>query len=132
MINMATLYFTRTTAPGVGPYTIFLQHSFLFYIIIVYSPCLLDIMKERRRVLTKNINLTFCYPQIETPQAESHETYKFLSPFPTDATQLLMNDERQYEQRTIDDDGADWWQKVIWVIQVTYNCSKLTDRHQTV
>ena len=70
MTNIATLYFTRTLAPGIMTFIILLEHSLLF--IIMYSICQLDVLVKKESFNEKHKFYSF-YPKIKAPYVENHE-----------------------------------------------------------
>ena len=120
--DMATLYYTRTPAPGVMTFIILLEH-FLFFI-IMYSLCLLDVHRHK---------FYSCYPQIKAFLVESREIYIFSFSFlyrcniPRMKIILAQDgvvNERRTTMRATDDcmtiADVKWCQQFSLVTQVTY------------
>ena len=75
---------TRTPAPGVMKFTILLHPSFV--IITIYLVSLINAWEQRRRLFKKYINFTLFTPKLPPLWVGGHDIYKFLSPYPVDAT----------------------------------------------
>ena len=73
---------TRTPAPGVMKFTIFIDPSLV--IITTYLVFLIYAW-EKRRFFKKCSNFTLFNPKLPPLWVGVHEFYYFLSPYPTDA-----------------------------------------------